>query len=164
MTTVVTTSKAGPLFANHTTPIPFTFQSLSSEELEVLRDGEVVSPSAYTVTRNTDGTGSINPKTSWGTSKVIIRSAPNFKQLTSFSRFGVFFPDQINSPLDRLARTIIALKDELAELRARIEECCDGGGDGGEEEPPPPGTLYFPATGLWNDTELFADTALWKDA
>lgn len=161
MTTTVTTSSSGPFIANGITPIPFSFQSISADEIEVERAGVVVSKNTYTVVRNPDGSGTVVPKTSWGSDRVTIRSAPSFKQLSDFQRFGVFFPDMLNGPLDRMARTIIALFAEVERLRGLVEECCgEGGGDGGDGGGQ---FVYFPATGFWSDLEILADTALWKD-
>ena len=154
MTTTVTTASYGPIIANGAAPIPFTFQSLSTTEIEVVRDDEVVSPSAYILQRNTDGTGSVTPLTTWSGSRVVIRSAPTFKQPTDFSRYGVFFPDQLNGPLDRLARYILALLDRIVALEAAVAGI----------SLPPITAIYFPATGFWDDTEIWSDTALWKDA
>lgn len=110
MTTTVTYAQDGPLTANGTAPIPFTFQAISDEEIEVEREGLVVSPTTYQVTLSEGGTGSITPLTSWGADTVYIRSAPIYGQPTEFSKFGAFYPDRINPALDRMSRQIIALK------------------------------------------------------
>lgn len=108
MTTNVTTDWTFAT-ANGTTPIPFTFQALSKEEIGVQREGEDVDPSAYTVALNGDDTGTITPLTDWGTDAVTIFSKPDFTQPATFTRFGAFFPDQFVAPLDRLARYVIHL-------------------------------------------------------
>lgn len=114
MTTVVTTASSGPLTASGVTAIPFTFQAISATEITATRNGVLASASTYTVTLNTDGTGSITPTTSWGTDSVNIYSSPDYTQPISFAKYGAFYPDQINTPLDRLARAILALRDSTA--------------------------------------------------
>jgi hypothetical protein len=109
MTTVTTTAETSAT-ANGLTPIPFTFQALSATEVGVTRAGVVASPSTYTVTLNGDGTGTVTPLTDWGTDAVVVYSDPNYEQLADFQRFTAFYPDQFVPPLDRLARSIIALK------------------------------------------------------
>jgi hypothetical protein len=116
MTTVVTTARTGPVAASGVTPIPFTFQSISETEIAVIRDGAVADPASYTISRDADGTGEITPLSDWGSDEVIIYSDPNFQQPTEYQRFGAFYPDLINSPLDRLARSIIALNDTTFQL------------------------------------------------
>lgn len=111
MTTTVTTASSGPLIANGTAPIPFTFQALSSDEIRVTLNGFEVSPATYIVTLNDDGTGSITPTASWGTGEVYIYSDPDYQQNTIFARHGAWYPDLLNLPLNRLARSIIALKE-----------------------------------------------------
>lgn len=119
MTTTVTSFRTTAV-ANGTAPIPFTFQALSADELEVYRAGVLQTKTThYTVTLNGDGTGSITPVASWGTDAVEIRSNPNLQQLTNFTRFGPMYPDQLNPPLDRLARTSIALAGQLDLVDAR---------------------------------------------
>jgi hypothetical protein len=112
MTTVNTTDRTS-LTANGTTPLPFTFQALSSDEVGVMRNDVVASPLTYTVALNGDGTGTVTPTSTWGTDSVIIFSNPNFQQLADFVRFGPFYPDQFVTPLDRLARGLIALRGRL---------------------------------------------------
>lgn len=100
--------------ASGTAPIPFNFQAVSAAEISVLRAG-LVQPTvgAYTVELNGDGTGTVTPLSSWGTDAVTILSDPTFQQPDDFSRYGAFYPDQFNTPLDRLARGLIALKGRL---------------------------------------------------
>jgi len=115
MTTTVTTAQTGPLTANGVTPLPFTFQSISIAEIGVTRNG-VVQVGGYTVTRNADGTGSVTPTTSWGSDTIIIYSAPTYQQPTGFNKFGAFYPDQFNAPIDRIARSVLALKSSTVSL------------------------------------------------
>ncbi|WP_309646602.1 GDSL-type esterase/lipase family protein, partial [Phenylobacterium sp.] len=105
----------------------FTFQAISASEIEVTRAGIVVYPSTYTVALNPDGTGSVTPTTSWGSDEVYITSTPSFQQGTNFGRFGAWYPDQINPPLDRLARGSIALREEVNDLSAQVDAVGDIG-------------------------------------
>jgi hypothetical protein len=113
MTTTVPHAQVGPLAANGTAPIPFDFQAISSDEIEVLREGVVVSAATYTVDLNGDGTGEIIPTSSWGSDEVYIRSAPAYDQPTDFGRFAKWYPDQLNFPLDRMTRMLLALKRRM---------------------------------------------------
>lgn len=110
MTTTVNSYQSGPLTASGTTPLPFAFQAVNATSIEVLRNGVVVSPSTYTVALNPNGTGTVTPLATWGTDQVYIRSAPDFRQPYTFSRFTPLFPDQIVPPLDAMMRTIIGLR------------------------------------------------------
>ncbi len=121
MTTVVTTSMTFAN-ANGVAAIPFAFQSITASEVGVLRAG-IDQLGTFTVALNGDGTGSVTPLASWGTDAVIVYSKPSFQQLSNFSRFGAFYPDQMNDPLDRLARTIIALNTTVSgAVRAPVGE------------------------------------------
>jgi len=119
MTTTVTTAQTGPLTANGVAPLPFAFQAISASEVGVTRNG-VTQIGGYTVTLNADGTGSVIPSSSWNADSVFIFSAPNYQQPTAFNKFGAWYPDQINLPLDRLNRQIIA-------LRSAVETTAAGG-------------------------------------
>lgn len=112
MTTTVTTSSISAV-ASGVTPIPFTFQALSAAEIGVSRNGVEVT-TGFTVILNGDNTGSVTPTSTWGTDAVTIFSKPDYTQATNFLRTGPFYPDQMNPPLDRLARAIIALKGSTA--------------------------------------------------
>ncbi len=116
MTTTVTTAETGPLTANGTAPLPFTFQALSATEIDVTRNNVVVAKNTYTVALNANGTGTVTPLASWGSDTVRIYSAPNYQQDFNAQRFVPFFPDQMNAPLDRMARTLIALKREITAI------------------------------------------------
>ena len=52
------------------------------------------------------------------TGEVMIYSVPRFDQQTSFSRFGAFFPDQINGPLDKAEAKSLYLNERLDALIA----------------------------------------------
>jgi hypothetical protein len=116
MTTTNTSAQTGPLIANGTAPLPFTFQALSTAEIEVLRNDVVVSPSTYTVVLNGDDTGTVTPTSSWATDTVLIRSVPSYQNPTNFQRGIPTFPDAMNSPLDRLTRYVLALKRRMESI------------------------------------------------
>lgn len=112
MPTSVTHASTGPLVGTGATNqvFPFDFEAISADEIEVLLNGVVVSPSNYTVTLNGNKTGSITAKLA---GSVIIQSAPNFRQEANFDRFGPYFPDQIVPPLDKLAKQDLWLLEQI---------------------------------------------------
>lgn len=110
--------------ANGTTPIPFSFQAISASEVGVKLNGEDVT--SFTVQINGDGTGKVIPTVPWS-GPVVVYSKPNFKQPSDFRRYTPFYPDQFVPPLDRLARSIIALKGMIDEI-----EVGEGGGGGSD--------------------------------
>jgi pectate lyase len=112
MTTTTTEAYTGPLVASGLAAIPFDFQAISAAEVGVLRDG--VEETDFTVTLNGDGTGSVLPNATWGADEIYIYSKPDYTQSTSFERFAPVYPDQFVPPLDRIARTLIALKSTVA--------------------------------------------------
>lgn len=139
MTTTVTTDRT-TLVANGTAPLPFTFQAISADEIAVTREGVVADPSTYTVALNGDGTGTVTPTTTWGTDDVVIYSDPDFTQPSEFTRFGAFYPDQFNEPLNRLARTDISLRARLERVEVGVTDASTasvlfgrGAGAGGGE-------------------------------
>jgi hypothetical protein len=110
MTTTATHAFVGPLTASGTIPLPFNFQAISDDEVGVMRNGvEVLT--GFTIALNGDGTGQVNPTSSWGTDEVYIFSKPTYQQEAEFERIGPFYPDNLNHPLDVLGRQIIALRD-----------------------------------------------------
>lgn len=109
MSIIVTTTSSGPYIATAQTTFPVTFQSAGDGEITVLLDGVVVSPALYTHNRSADGTGTV-VFTAPVSGTVLISSNPLFTQPTSFNRYGAFYPDQINSPLDHAAARILWLK------------------------------------------------------
>jgi hypothetical protein len=123
MTTTVTTDRV-ILVANGVTPLPFTFQAISDAEVGILRNG-VEQLGGFDVELNGDGTGTVTPLDDWGADEVTIFSKPSFEQPANFGRFTAFYPDQFVPPLDRLARTAIALKEQkislpLGDIRGRF--------------------------------------------
>lgn len=112
MTIVTTTTSSGPYTAAAQTTFAVTFQSAGDGEIEVTLAGVVQASSLYAFTRAADGTGSV-VFVAAVTGEVLIYSKPNFDQPASFSRFGAFYPDQINSPLDKAGAKALYLKTML---------------------------------------------------
>jgi hypothetical protein len=107
--TTTATHVTTPAVANGLTPIPFDFQGTGEAEVGVLLDGvELTYGSDFTVAMLEDGTGTVTPLSDWGAGDVVIFSNPSLQQPTRFERFGPWYPDQMNTPLDRLARSILA--------------------------------------------------------
>lgn len=111
MTTTATNAFTSAV-ASGVSPIPFTFQAISPNEIGVLRGGvlDLVAGVDFTVILNGDNTGTVTPNVSWGTDTVVIYSKPNFDQPADFTRFGPLYPDQLVPPLDRITRALIALR------------------------------------------------------
>lgn len=99
MTVSVNAVSSGPYAAAAQTTFAVTFQSISASEIEVLKDDVVQTPASYTFNRDADGTGDVVFNIAQ-TGSILIRSKPSFLQGTEFSRFGVFYPDMLNDPLD----------------------------------------------------------------
>ena len=110
MTITVTTISSGPYTATADSTFAVDFQSVSETEIEVTLDGVVVSPGAYTFTRDDDGTGEVVFDVPV-TGEVMISSKPELTQQTEFQRFGAWFPDMINAPLDRIVGQLLYLND-----------------------------------------------------
>jgi hypothetical protein len=108
MSTTVTTTR-NVLNANGVTPLPFTFQALSEDEVGVRRNGAEVTI-GFTVELTGAGTGTVTPTSSWGTDEIELYSKPSYQNPHAFQRFTPFYPDMLNAPLDRLTRAILALK------------------------------------------------------
>lgn len=122
MTTTVTSKISTTANANGTAPIPFFFQAISAEEIEVLRiSTPMIFGVDYTVTLNGDSTGTINPIVSWGADPITVRSKPNFSQPALFERFAPLYPDQLNGPLDRLARTDLYLRTQITDMDVLVD-------------------------------------------
>lgn len=112
MTFTTLTTSSGPYTAVAQTTFAVTFFSTGASEIEVTLDGVVVSPNLYVFTRDDDGTGEVVFTTAV-TGTVVIYSKPVFSQPTSFSRFGAFYPDQFNLPLDKAAARDLYLKSRV---------------------------------------------------
>lgn len=90
-----------------------TFQSAGTDEIAVYLDGELVDTSDWSFDRDADGRGTVVATL---TGEVYIFSEPAFTQEVSFQRFGPFFPDDVNPPLDRAAARDQWLKYRLDRL------------------------------------------------
>lgn len=111
MTIVTTVASAGP-FTGTGAPqtLPFTFQAASEGEIKVTVDGVAVT--GYTVSLQSDRTGSVVGTFAVG-AKIYIVSDPLFTQGANYDRFGPYFPDTLNPHLDRAAIRDIRLKDSV---------------------------------------------------
>lgn len=112
MTIVSTSTSSGPYAATADTTFAVTSYTVSEDEIEITLDGAIVSPTLYTFTRDTDGTGEV-VFASAVTGEVIIYSKPAFDQPDEFQRFGAFFPDMINDKLDKAAARDLYLRDAV---------------------------------------------------
>lgn len=112
MTTETTNTFSGPYTGTGTADQEFsvTFQSTGDDEIAVWLDGELVDTSDWSFERDADGRGTV---TATLTGEVYILSAPSLAQEADFQRFGPFFPDMVNPPLDRAARTMQVLSRRL---------------------------------------------------
>lgn len=115
MTIVTTATSSGPYAAVAQTTFAVTFQSASASEIIVTLNGATVTD--YVFTRDADGTGQI-VFTSAKTGTVLITSNPSFAQPTEFQRFGAFFPDLMNAPLDKAAIRDLKIKADLSVVEA----------------------------------------------
>lgn len=108
------TAFSGPYTANGvTTVFPFSFVAASADEVEVTLDGDIVSTMDYSVNLSADGTGAVTITPAPASGVIYIDSAPNFRQEVVFERFGPYFPDTLNKPLDRTAIRDLWLKDKI---------------------------------------------------
>lgn len=131
---------------------PVEFQSASADEIEVLLDGEVVDPSAWSFDRDDDGRGTLIATLA---GEVYIQSVPSFAQETDFQRYGPYFPDDVNAPLDRAAIRDQYLKDRLARSPVAPR---DGSWNGMFAAVDADGN-WTPASGTGADSALRADLA-----
>lgn len=125
MTTTAIHSWVGPLAGNGTNPLPFDFQAISVDEVGVFKDDVAIS-SGYTVVLNADGTGSVTPDASWTGSVIFIYSKPDWKNETDFPRFEKWYPDQLDFPVDKLQRQLIALRNSFATAVAEASSLPSG--------------------------------------
>jgi hypothetical protein len=129
MTITVTDVSSGPYAATADDTFAVDFQSASATEIRVELDGVVVSPGAYVFTRDDDGTGEVvlnDPVTG----EVIIYSEPELTQPTEFLRFGAFYPDLLNGPLDRIVT-------QIQYVRSLLDTAVGPAGDPGEDAETP---------------------------
>jgi hypothetical protein len=150
MAVVKESAFSGPYFTNGAvTSFPFSFHAASEDELYVELNGVEVASELVSVSLADDGTGSVNivPALPNG-GTMFIRSRPNFRQESAFQRFGPFYPDRVNPPLDRAA-----IRDIY--LNGRIEALTQIVGDG----TPLPGDTID--DGLWNPADPIIDDGAW---
>lgn len=104
---------SGPFTANGvTTVFPFDFQTASADEVSVQIDG-LTFVGDFNVTLADDGTGFVTISPALESGQIYIVSDPLFTQETSFQRYGPFYPDQMNLPLDRAAIRDIRLRQDV---------------------------------------------------
>jgi lysophospholipase L1-like esterase len=120
MSVNATNASNGPYIGNGSTiAFPFTFNVGSADEVAVIADGAVVSPSLYTVTLNAGGQGgTVTYLTAPTTGMIVIASNPNFEQDISFLNAGAFLPETHDQALDQAARRDIYLKDAIETMPA----------------------------------------------
>lgn len=99
----------GPFELAAASEIPFEIQVATADEVQLLLDGSIVSPSLYEVSLNGDGSGTIEPVSPL-TGTAIVALNPSFTQTFEYGRYVPFFPDQLTAPLDEAARRDIYLK------------------------------------------------------
>src|SRR5262245_50482038 len=112
MSTTATHTWVGPLTGNGTNPLPFDFQAISDTQVGVYKDGVEIF-TGFTVALNPDGTGTVTPTSSWTGAQVFIFSKPDWQNQTNFTRFGAWYPDQLNPPIDKLAREMLTLRSAI---------------------------------------------------
>ena len=121
MTIVTTSIESGPYIAVAQTTFAVTFQAISASEIEIYKDGVLVTPASYAFTRDADGTGEV-VFTTPVTGSIVIRSNPNFLQGVSFNKFGAFYPDSINASLDAAALRDLRLLYDIGEVDDRVDD------------------------------------------
>lgn len=106
------TAQTGPLYGDGSnTAFPFDFIAASVDEVAVYVDGLRLASGAYSVTLQGDGTGTVNTTTAPAAgAEIYLASDPLFTETVQFDRYGPYFPDQINPPLDRAAIRSIYLR------------------------------------------------------
>lgn len=113
MTITVTTTSSGPYAAVGDDTFAVTFQSASETEIRVTLDDVDISPGAYVFTRDEDGTGEVVLDDAV-TGEVMIYSEPELTQPTEFLRYGAWYPDLMNGPLDRVVAQILYIHSLVA--------------------------------------------------
>lgn len=99
------------------TAFPFTFAAKTADEIVVLVDGAIVSPSLYAVTLNDSGGGTVTFVTAPSSgAAVLIASDPDFTQDIDFENNGAFLSDTHDEANDRAAIRDIWAKARLSAL------------------------------------------------
>lgn len=102
--------------ASGTGPYAFTFEILDETDIAVYKASTLLTLTTdYTVTIDTDGTGTVTLVASAGTSNITIVGAKNIQRTTDFTTGGDLFADALNDELDNL--TIFA--QQVAETAER---------------------------------------------
>ena len=97
-------------------PYAFTFEVLSSSDIAVYKGSTLLTLTTdYTVTINSNGTGSVTLVATAGTSNITIVGAKNIQRTTDFTTGGDFFANTLNDELD--AQTIFI--QQVAETAER---------------------------------------------
>jgi hypothetical protein len=127
MTTETINISSGPYTGTGAVDQAFsvTFQSAGETEILVYLDGVLVDAADWSFARDDDGRGTV---TATLDGEVTIVSDPSFAQETDFQRFGAFFPDDVNAPLDRAARRDQYLKGLLSSVMTPALFAMDRGG------------------------------------
>jgi hypothetical protein len=100
-----------------TGPYAFTFEILAATDIEVYRgDNLLTLTTDYTVTINTNGTGSVTLVATAGTSNITVIGARAIQRTTDFVTGGDFFANTVNAELDSL--TIFAQQNAEGIARA----------------------------------------------
>jgi hypothetical protein len=87
--------------ASGTGPYAFTFEILAASDIAVYKgDALLTLTTDYTVTINSNGTGSITLVASAGTSQITIVGAKTVQRTTDFTTGGDFFANALNDELD----------------------------------------------------------------
>lgn len=106
------TAHTGPLYGDGSnTSFPFDFIAASADEVAAYVDGLQLASSAFSVALQDDGTGTVTTVSAPANgAEVYLASDPSFQETVQFERYGPYFPDQINPPLDRAAIRSIYLR------------------------------------------------------
>ena len=100
-----------------TGPYAFTFEILAATDIEVYKGDTLLTLTTdYTVTINTNGTGSVTLVATAGTDNITIIGARAIERTTDFVTGGDFFANTVNTELDSL--TIFAQQNAEAVERA----------------------------------------------
>jgi hypothetical protein len=95
-----------------TGPYPFDFEVLEETDIAVYRDTTLLALTTnYTVTVNSDGTGSVTTTSSMSGYTVTISGARPYERITDFSTGGDFFASNVNDEFDSQQIQILQLRE-----------------------------------------------------